>query len=247
MVNWPLPRDPAIVQSTWHWLQSLLHACLNRLAGSFKGWLGFWKQPKPFGLKYCVSGNWSNLGVLFWGWSVVVFHCLLTVSENRSPKQGDCPVNHKKQPRIIPRSFSKEVADSSWHDLRPQCRRSCSRLSASFKHKEWNPGCSTPWLYPADPGVCFSLQLTAVTSCLWGRVLFWPTFTPWLSSHCICHLQPHWIQRKSGINQIAREVNRFKLHHRWSHLSVPDIHQQLVELVTWLRTTAQSGSCPLFW
>ena len=51
MVNWPLPRDPAIVHSFWHWLQSLLHACLNSFAGSFMGWLDFGKQPKSFGLK----------------------------------------------------------------------------------------------------------------------------------------------------------------------------------------------------
>jgi hypothetical protein len=39
-------------------------------------------------------------------------------------------------------------------------------------------------------------------------------------------------------------AKKFKLHHRWSHLPVPDFQHQLVWLLTWQRTTAKHGSCP---
>lgn len=82
-------------------------------------------------------------------------------------------------------------------------------------------------------------QLTAIVRCL---PKLYPTALVPLPLSSLDSLNT-----EKDFNQLAREVNRFKLHHRWPRLSVPDFHQQLVQLVTWQRTTAKPGSCPPLW
>lgn len=119
----------------------------------------------------------------------------------------------------------------------PVCN-SANWLPSSTSERAWGRHvpccCSRHWVS------AYPLQLIAAISLVLGEGFV-------LSQTSSCGFSPDafvifsltgWREREA-VDQLSREANRFKPHHRWPHLPVPDFHCQLVWLRRWQRTVAE--------
>lgn len=150
MVNWSLPRNPAIVQAFGIDFRAyFMRVQIVSLVAVRVDWT-FGNNQSLLDSSVMVQVIGQAVESCYEVTSVVVFFCSSwTISENGSLKQGVCHTKSEIQPRII--LFNTEMTDSSFYLQGLMSTLQLSPSSAYFEcTRSGTQNWSAPWLYPPD-------------------------------------------------------------------------------------------------